>query len=94
MTNKQFFFAVIHAGLDALHELEMLILTGTTADDLLEHIRAKKRSLGRASQTLPKLPNRDGTRGSSPCFLSPFPFDFTTQKAGSQEQRRKHNEDH
>ena len=40
MTNKQFFFAVIHAVLDTLHELEMLILTGATAADLLEHIRA------------------------------------------------------
>ena len=45
MTNTQFFFAVIHAVLDALHELELLILTGATAADLLEHIQATKKGL-------------------------------------------------
>ena len=45
MTNTQFFFAVIHAVLDALHELELLILTGATAADLLEHIKATEKEL-------------------------------------------------
>ena len=50
MTNTQFFFAVILAVLDALHELELLILTGATAVDLLKHIKAKEKEL-RASLT-------------------------------------------
>ena len=45
MTNTQFFFAVILAVLDALHELELLILTGATAVDLLKHIKAKEKEL-------------------------------------------------
>ena len=45
MTNTQFFFAVIHAVLDVLHELELLIITGATATDLLKHIKAKEKEL-------------------------------------------------
>ena len=45
MTNAQFFFAVILAVLDALHELELLILTGATAADLLKHIKATEKEL-------------------------------------------------
>ena len=45
MTNKQFFFAVILTVLDALHELELLLLEGATADDLLKAIRATEKEL-------------------------------------------------